>query len=247
VLFTRSKRGGVDPNKAFDMTFTKTRQADVQKHYRALAPQYAARANQTCERTYERLVRRFLEGRKRLLELGGGSSALLGSLGGSTAVACDLSLEMLRMRPAGDRAHRVGAIGERLPFRDASFDGLFSINVLEHVTGLGAVMSESARVLSDGGLWLAITPNGNWEFLLDLAERCKLKIPEGPHAFLKTQQLRSSVRAHFEVLEHKTFLVLPAGPSGLSRLVDRLTPTARLGWGFFQYIVAKKATPNPVN
>ena len=62
------------------------------------------------------------------------------------------------------------AVRERLPFCDAKFDCIFSINVLEHVADLGAVLSESARVLIDGGLWLAITPNGNWEPLLNLAE-----------------------------------------------------------------------------
>jgi ubiquinone/menaquinone biosynthesis C-methylase UbiE len=231
----------------FTMIRTDARQADVQEHYRALAPEYAARANRTCESTYERLVRRFLGDRHCLLELGSGSSALLDSMSGSTLVACDLSLEMLRMRPGSDRTHRVVAIGERLPFRDTSFDSLFSINMLEHVTDLGTVISESARVLCDGGLWLAITPNGNWETLLDLAERWHLKIPEGPHAFLTTHQLSSAVRTSFDVLEHRTFLVLPAGPPALTTLVDQLTSAALLGWGFFQYIVAKKQRPVPAN
>ena len=39
------------------------------------------------------------------------------------------------------------AVGERLPFCDARFDGVFSINVLEHVIDLERVLAESARVL----------------------------------------------------------------------------------------------------
>lgn len=62
------------------------------------------------------------------------------------------------------------AVGERLPFVDAAFDGVFSINVLEHVVNLDRAVTESTRVLVDGGLWLALTPNGNWEGPLDLAE-----------------------------------------------------------------------------
>jgi len=119
--------------------------------------------------------------------------------------------------------------------------------VLEHVVNLETVLSESARVLQDGGLWLAVTPNGNWEVLLDLAERWKLKIPEGPHRFLTTSCLRQAVGRHFVVVEHRTMLVLPAGPSRLSSLVDVLTLARFWGWGFFQYIVARKrsalATP----
>ena len=78
-----------------------------------------------------------------MLELGGGSSDLLESLGSPTAVACDLSREMLLMRAPGDRSHRVVAVGEQLPFGDARFDGVFSINVLEHVVDLERVLAES--------------------------------------------------------------------------------------------------------
>jgi ubiquinone/menaquinone biosynthesis C-methylase UbiE len=222
------------------MTGTKPRQADVLAHYQVMAPEYNARANQTCERTYLRLVGRFMRGRPRLLELGGGSSDLLDSLGSPTAVACDLSREMLLRRPDGGRSHRVVAVGERLPFGDARFDGVFSINVLEHVVDLERVLAEATRVLAEGGLWLALTPNGNWERLLDLAERWSLKIPEGPHQFLTTRQLRRAVERHLDLVEHRSILMLPAGPAALSSWVDAVSLCSTWGGGFFQYIVARK-------
>jgi ubiquinone/menaquinone biosynthesis C-methylase UbiE len=222
------------------MTHTKPQQAEVLAHYQEIAAEYNSRANQTCELTYRRLVDRFMRGKPRLLELGGGSSDLLESLGSPTAVACDLSREMLLRRPQGDRSYRVVAVGEQLPFGDARFDGVFSINVLEHVIDLERVLAESARVLADGGLWLALTPNGNWERLLDLAERWSLKIPEGPHRFLTARRLRQEVSHYFEVLEHRTLLVLPAGPAALSSWVDTISLCRVWGWGFFQYIMARK-------
>jgi ubiquinone/menaquinone biosynthesis C-methylase UbiE len=222
------------------MTHTKPRQAEVLAHYQEIAAEYNSRANQTCEQTYRRLADRFMRGRPRLLELGGGSSDLLESLGSSTAVACDLSREMLLRRPHGDRSHRVLAVGEHLPFGEALFDGVFSINVLEHVIDLEKVLTESTRVLADGGLWLALTPNGNWERLLELAERWSLKIPEGPHQFLTARRLRQEVSRYFDVVEHRTLLVLPAGPPGLSSWIDTVSLCSLWGWGFFQYIVARK-------
>ncbi len=132
------------------------------------------------------------------------------------------------------------AVGERLPFRDAEFDGVFSINVLEHVTDLEAVVAESARVLENGGVWMAITPNGNWEGLLDLAERWSLKIPEGPHRFLSTRMLREAVSREFTIVEHRTMLALPAGPPALSSIIDRVSLCSLWGGGFFQYIAARK-------
>jgi ubiquinone/menaquinone biosynthesis C-methylase UbiE len=222
------------------MTSAVTRQAEVRDHYRALAPKYGAQANQTCERTYRRLVQRFMGRCDRVLELGSGSTDLLDGLGRPFAVASDLSADMLLARAPAPRVHRLVAAGERLPFPPASFDGLFSINVLEHVADLDATFRECARVLTDGGLWFAVTPNGNWEFWLDLAERWSLKIPEGPHSFLTTRHLLQKASNWFEVVEHRTFLVLPAGPPGLARLLDSVSCCSTLRWGFFQYLVARK-------
>jgi hypothetical protein len=43
-----------------------------------------------------------------------------------------------------------------------------SIIMLEHVIDLERVLAESSRVLDEGVLWLALTPNRNRERLLDL-------------------------------------------------------------------------------
>jgi SAM-dependent methyltransferase len=224
------------------MTRTTPQQTEVQAHYRELASEYGVRANPTCNQAYRRLVERVLRGCRRVLELGSGSTDLLDRLGSPVSVASDLSLDMLLMRKDGNAVHRVIASGERLPFRNFSFDGVFLINVLEHVVGVESVLHEITRVLDQGGLMLAVTPNGNWEMLLDLAERWKLKIPEGPHAFLTTRSLRSAVQACLEVMEHRTFLTLPAGPLAVVDLLDRISLCSVRGAGFFQYIVARKQT-----
>lgn len=51
------------------------------------------------------------------------------------------------------------AMGEALPFRDNSFDVVFCCDVLEHVRDLPKVISEIARVLKPGGVFLYNTFN----------------------------------------------------------------------------------------
>jgi SAM-dependent methyltransferase len=46
-----------------------------------------------------------------------------------------------------------------LPFQDDSFDVVFSIYVLEHVTDPKQLVEEIRRVLKPGGVFLALTPN----------------------------------------------------------------------------------------
>lgn len=46
-------------------------------------------------------------------------------------------------------------------FKNESFDAMFSSHVLEHVSDPLALMTESIRVLKRGGVFVAVTPNGN--------------------------------------------------------------------------------------
>jgi ubiquinone/menaquinone biosynthesis C-methylase UbiE len=225
---------------AFKTLSTNHHQDDVREHYRRLASEYGARANRTCEQMYFRLIQRFLRNRRNLLEVGSGSNDALDRLNSPFAVACDQSQDMLRLRSSSRRSRCVVAAGEMLPFHDARFDGVYLINVLEHVADLDAVLAECARVLEEDGIWIAITPNGKWEFWLDLAERWSLKIPEGPHTFLTPQKLRVCVQKWFEVVEQRTFLLMPFGPPSLVGLIDNLTVCAAFGAGFFQFVVARK-------
>lgn len=57
-----------------------------------------------------------------------------------------------------DIEYRVGA-GEHLPAGDRCADVVYCVDVLEHVADLDAVISETARVLKPGGLYLFDTIN----------------------------------------------------------------------------------------
>jgi 2-polyprenyl-6-hydroxyphenyl methylase/3-demethylubiquinone-9 3-methyltransferase len=72
-----------------------------------------------------------------------------------------VSVGVARTHAAGRGLHidyRVGA-GEELPFPDAAFGVACCCDVLEHVSDLDRVISETARVLRPGGLYLFDTIN----------------------------------------------------------------------------------------
>ncbi len=58
-----------------------------------------------------------------------------------------------------DTARIKDAPGERLPFPDASFDIVYSSNVLEHTNDPALVLREAARVLKPGGVMQIVCPN----------------------------------------------------------------------------------------
>ena len=58
-----------------------------------------------------------------------------------------------------DPARIVNAVGEDIPFPDASFDIVYSANVLEHTNQPAQVLREALRVLRPGGVLQFVFPN----------------------------------------------------------------------------------------
>lgn len=54
--------------------------------------------------------------------------------------------------------------GRTLPFPDASFDAIYSSNVLEHVKDFDRIQSELARVLTPEGIAVHCLPSTTWRF-----------------------------------------------------------------------------------
>lgn len=74
--------------------------------------------------------------------------------------------------------------GGRIPFPDASFDIVFSSNVLEHVRDLAQLQRETLRVLRRGGYCIHVMPTGSWRFWTNIAhyvefgQRIVLQMPQ---------------------------------------------------------------------
>lgn len=105
----------------------------------------------------------------RLLELGagGGWQARFLAERGFAVTAVDVGSD----RFAGRLEYPVTTYdGTRLPFPDASFDAVFSSNVLEHVPHVDALLAETARVLVPGGLAVHVLPSAAWRWWTTVAQ-----------------------------------------------------------------------------
>jgi ubiquinone/menaquinone biosynthesis C-methylase UbiE len=88
---------------------------------------------------------------QRALDVGAGPGLLSAALSGvvAEAVALDPSQALLGHAPAGVRA--VVGNAEAMPFEDAEFDLVTSVNSLHHVADLAGTLAEMVRVLAPGG------------------------------------------------------------------------------------------------
>jgi SAM-dependent methyltransferase len=182
----------------------------------------------------------------RALELGCGWAfgSLWARRSGAQAVGIDLGLDQLhwarRYLPEGGALDLAGANARSLPFRDASFDTVFSVEMLEHVfrPDRPAVLAEIARVLKPGGTVALSTPNASspievvkrlavrWPALRRrLPEACFPEAADNADAYhpyhyhhpVTAGELRDGFqRAGLEVLGMKRFLwALKTGPDSL--------------------------------
>lgn len=99
----------------------------------------------------------------RVLDLGGGSgfqASVLASRG------CEvLSIDLADRPPSPHVYYPVQAYdGHHIPAPDASFDVVFSSNVLEHIQPLAPILDETRRVLKPEGLAVHIVPSAGWRF-----------------------------------------------------------------------------------
>ncbi len=71
--------------------------------------------------------------------------------------------------------------GARIPFDDASFDIVFSSNVLEHFAHVREFQHEILRVLRPGGLCLHVLPSASWRFWTTLTYPIRWHALPPPH------------------------------------------------------------------
>ncbi|MEQ8966756.1 MAG: bifunctional 2-polyprenyl-6-hydroxyphenol methylase/3-demethylubiquinol 3-O-methyltransferase UbiG [Azospirillaceae bacterium] len=110
-------------------------------------------------------------------------------------------------------------VGEALPYADDSFDVVVSVDVLEHVTDLEAVLDEVARVLVPGGLFCFDTINRTpfaTLAVVTMGERVLRLLPRGTHdpaLFIRPGELAAGLGARGFRLGPVTGL----GPVGIDR------------------------------
>jgi 2-polyprenyl-6-hydroxyphenyl methylase/3-demethylubiquinone-9 3-methyltransferase len=143
---------------------------------------------------------------KAILDLGCAGGFMAEAMAARGAVVTGIDPASEAVEAARRHAHGGGlpitydvGVGEALPYAAEGFDAVVCVDVLEHVADLDKVLSEVARVLRPGGLFLFDTINRNplSRFAtITVAENILGLLPRGTHdprLFIKPHELRKSL------------------------------------------------------
>ena len=168
----------------------------VGSHFNEVAPEYD-RWKQKAHRYYAALkssLREVIPPKSRVLEVGCATDDILASLDPTEGVGLDISPAMIELasRKHPELRFRVhdlmqGPIDER-------FDYAVAADVAEHVPDLDTMMGSLADMLTGRGIAVVVTANPLWAPILYMAERLRLKMPEGDHEWRSRTDLAGAAR-----------------------------------------------------
>jgi len=116
-------------------------------------------------RAIHRVAPAELQGRGRVLEVGGGRSGMASLLyPGADIVTLDIDPALADSQPAWERSIFVCGDARSLPFEDDSFDVVTLFDVLEHIEEDNRAAEEALRVVRPGGCVLVSTPEAEWHY-----------------------------------------------------------------------------------
>jgi len=155
----------------------------VRAHYNKISGFYEQKKRETYLRILRNSVSTYKP--KRAIDLGCGTGVALSWLTGEL-VGVDFSQDLLRN--AHDGPDYIVADVEATPFRDGTFDLAICLDVAEHLPSL-KVINEAHRILTNDATFQLSTVDPKYDFLLEILERLRLKLPEGPHAWRSPSEI----------------------------------------------------------
>lgn len=130
-----------------------------------------------------------------ILDLGCGEGHIARAVFQNTKIDCGLDNwpEMVESAKKSG-VYRKVVLGDacKLPFKDKSFQTVFSNCVIEHISGIDLVLSEIARVLKKQGLFIFTVPTDNFRknlFLYNVFMRLNLKTLANKYSDFRNKQL----------------------------------------------------------
>jgi ubiquinone/menaquinone biosynthesis C-methylase UbiE len=136
-------------------------------------------------------------------------------------ISSGLMREAARLRPSAIQV-KIETYS-RLPFADAEFDRILSLETLEHCADPIAFLAELHRVAKEGARLVLSCPPATSELPYRIYTALFGGHGEGPHRFLPSEEVKVMFKkTDWKLLLHKGTVLVPVGPAVLKNFGERL-------------------------
>ena len=209
-----------------------------QEHFDQVAKEYDYWKNKNWYyyQNLKALYKSFIPIGKKVWEIGCGTGDILADLEPSFGFGTDISPEMIGLAQTKHPNLRFQSSDLDQITSTENFGYIIIPDVLEHVKDLNNFFAQLARLSKPETKIIISIVNPLWEPPLMLAEKLKMKMPEGPHWRLSISENEQIFKKNgFEIKEKGYRLLIPKKLPGSDWINSRFhkTPLAKLGFNFY--------------
>jgi len=195
----------------------------VKEHFENIANDYDywKKKNWYYYKNIINIIKEYVPSGKRVLEIGCGTGDILASVKPKYGIGTDLSSEMIRISKSKY------TFNENLRFylpdevTEQVYDFVLLIDLIEHLENREDFFRNIHNYCDKNTNIILLMANPNWEPLLLLLEKLKLKMPEGPHFRINYADLKKElVCSNFKIVNHHYRQLLPCNLNLLSEFIN---------------------------
>lgn len=228
-----------------------TNNQNSEKHFDIIAENYDWYKKKNWyyyENLKKALLRHIPNPKKRsILEIGCGTGDIIASLNPKYGVGVDISKNMIEI---AKKKHNEKNLNFKIDNAEnlitkEKFDIIFMVDVVEHLEDLDKVIKSLKKCMHKDSILLITTANPLWSPVLDLAEKLKMKMEEGPHNWISKKHVKKVLNSNnLKVMNSKNFLIFPVYIPLFSNIMNNFFSKIPLveELGLIQIVMAKSRT-----
>ncbi len=219
---------------------------DIKKHFNSIAKDYDyyKKKNSYYYSQLKKILEDIIPPGRKVLEIGCGTGDLLCSVKPMDGLGIDISEEMVKIacQKYRNKSNLHFSTKKLSSFMNNKFEYVFMSDVIEHLEKPEYLLEEVSMILGKGSIFVITMANPIWEPVLLLAEKLKLKMPEGKHYRYGYRKIKKILNKYgLEVIDHDRVLLCPIYLPIVSGFINRYLERIFKKYAFIEYIISKKS------
>jgi len=216
----------------------------IEKHFDEVANNYDyyKKKNSFYYQNLKRLLASLIPEKSDVLEFGCGTGDLLASLKPKRGIGFDISSNMVRIATSKYNKNRHLHFVDHLPLTfHLSPDFVFMSDVIEHLENPSKDFEILSKLMSKKSKLIITMANPIWEPFLIIAEKLRLKMPEGPHRRIKYKDIKTlSEQFGLKITRHDYKLLIPLKLLIITNFVNKYLEKIFKPLCFIEFFVCEK-------